>query len=348
MQAVSVVLDGPGAVPRLETRALPEPGPGEALVRVEACGLCGSDLFLQDGGFRNRFPVVPGHEAAGTVLALGPAEDGEQAPVSVGDRVALYYIANDPASPWASSGRENLGPAVRRMGVDVDGALAEAVIRPVRTLIRPAAPVPAPELAVLTDALATPYHALTAVAGMASGELVTVIGIGGIGSNAVQVAAVLGASVIAVGRSARSRELAERLGAAAVLESGPDLADRHRGLEPEGADVVLVCSDAPGLFRVAVDLCAPNGRVVAVAATHDPLDVSPVDLISKELALLGSRGFTAADIRAVQNLYLAGRLELSHLLGDVRPLAAAPDAFDALRRGGGNASRILIDPSMTS
>ncbi len=343
MQSRAAVLHEVGGEPLLEERNLAAPGAGEVLVQVDICGLCGSDLFLQDGGFgRDKFPVVPGHEAAGIVHTLGPGVDTLQS----GEAVALYYIDNDPRGRWALSGRPNLGPGVVRMGVDCDGALADFVIRPAHTLIRPPAPIPPAELAVLTDALSTPYHALTTVARLRAAEHVLVLGLGGIGSNAVQLAAILGAEVTAIGRSTRSRDLATRLGARTVLESGPAVAQRFRAETGPtgGADLVLICSDAPGLVALAIQLCSPGGRVVLIAATHDTLDVSAVDLIWREIAILGSRGFTPDDIRAVQQLYLDGRLSLDHLTSDIRQLSAVAAAFKAMRSGG--STRILIAPGV--
>src|SRR5579871_6962382 len=132
---------------RMSTRPVPEPGPGEALVRVQACGVCGSDLFLQKGGFGPAvaMPVVPGHEAAGVVAAVGP----DLTSVAPGDQVAIWYIDAPADSPYARRGRPNIGPGVVRMGVDVDGAFAEYVLRPVSTLVRVRAPVDPPTLAVL-------------------------------------------------------------------------------------------------------------------------------------------------------------------------------------------------------
>ncbi|HEU4701417.1 MAG TPA: alcohol dehydrogenase catalytic domain-containing protein, partial [Conexibacter sp.] len=209
----AAVLPGVGAPLVLERRPLPEPGLGEVRVRVDACGVCGSDLFLQRGGFgADKLPVVPGHEAAGTVDALGPGVAGW----AVGEQVALYYIDADPDGHWARGGRPNLDPALRRMGVDVDGAFAEYVVRPAHTLVRPPEPIDPVALAVLTDAVATPYHALR-LAQVRGGERVLVLGVGGIGGNAVQLARELGATVIAATRSASKLALAERLGADATL-----------------------------------------------------------------------------------------------------------------------------------
>ena len=160
-------------------RPLPEPGPGEVRVRVEACGVCGSDHFLQAGGFGPGvgFPIVPGHEAAGRVDALGDGVAG----LSTGDQVALYYITTPPGDAWAEAGRPNISPAITRMGVDVDGAFAEYVIRPEEALIRPPRPIAADVLAVLTDAVATPVHGLKRIARLQAGETLAVIGIGGLG-----------------------------------------------------------------------------------------------------------------------------------------------------------------------
>ncbi len=335
------VLAGPGEAPRLEGRPCPEPGPGEVLVRVEACGLCGSDRLLQDGGFGlDVFPVVPGHEAAGRVVGFGP-EQPDDSDLRIDDPVALHYLDSDPEGRWSRRGWPHLGP-VTRMGVDVDGALARFVVRPARTLVRPRSHIPADRLAVLTDALATPHHALHSVGGVQPGEHVVVLGLGGIGSGAVQLAAAAGAEVIAVGRSRRSRTIAERIGADHVLEVTSSTAHEVEALSDGGADLVVVCTEAPQAASLAVACARPRGRVVQVAASAVPLGLRSVDLIWKEVSITGSRGYTTEDISAVQNLYLSGLLDLDHLLADQVPLADVAVAFQRLRDGG--STRILLLP----
>lgn len=338
----AVVLERRGQLPRLLRRPIPTPGTGEVLVKVLACGLCGSDVFLADGGFGDAvFPVVPGHEAAGEVVAAGGGVPED----AVGRVVALWYIDNDPASRWVRSGRPQLGSGVRRMGVDVDGALAEYVARPWRTCVVPSAPIDPVQLAVLTDALATPYHALTSVARVGPEDHVVVIGVGGIGSNAIQLASTLGARVTAVARSRRSRDLAGELGADHVLAAAGDVATQLQAHAPEGADVVVQCADGPGLTELAVRLAAPAGRVVLVAASAEPFSVSSVDFIWRELQVMGSRGFTDDDVRAVQQLFLDGRVRVDHLTNDVRPLSRVVEAFEDLRVGG--STRIVVVPDDT-
>lgn len=326
-----VELPAHGAPLRLALRPVPEPGPGEVRVRVQACGVCGSDVFLQDGGFsESPLPIVPGHEAAGVVDAVGPGVDD----IEIGTVVAVYYISTPPGDAWAAAGVPNRSPAVRRMGVDVDGAFAEFVVRPRESLIVPPRPLPAPELAVLTDAVATPLHALRRIAKLRAGETVAVIGIGGIGSNAVQLAKTYGATVIAISRSEGKLELARALGSDHVVAAAGDVAAAVRKVTAGvGADVVLQCADSAEAYELALNLAAPGGRVVLIGSSASPFRVQPMQVIWSELALLGSRGFVPADIEEAIELRLDGRLSLDHLVNVIRPLEEAQEALDDLRAG---------------
>lgn len=323
----------PGAALSLVERPIPEPGPGEVRVRVEACGVCGSDVFLQKGGFGEAvtWPIVPGHEAAGIVDAVG---DGVTS-VAGGDQVALYYITVPPGDPWAARGRPNISPDVKRMGVDVDGAFADYVLRPVEALIRPPAPVPPAVLAVLTDAVATPLHGLKRVAHLQAGETLVVLGVGGLGSNAVQLGKALGARVIAVTRSAAKLELARSLGAdETVAADGGDVVAAVKALTGgHGPDVVIQCVGSAAVDEQAIAMGGPGGRVVLIGSSLDHFRARAVDIFWRELAVLGSRGFVPDDIRDAIGLYLDGTLAVDHLVGSLRPLEEADRALEDLRAG---------------
>jgi len=317
----AAVLTAVGAPLEIVERPIPVPGPGEVRVRIEACGVCGSDLFLQNGGFgADKLPVVPGHEAAGVVDAVG----GGVERFAPGEQVAIYYIENDPDAP-----RPNIGPGVRRMGVDVDGAFAEYVVRPERTLIRPAGHVDPATLAVLTDAVATAYHSLVQIGRLTAADTVAVLGVGGVGSNAVQVAKAIGARVVAISRSPAKRELALRLGAdeAVALEDAAEAIGGH------GADLVLQCAASAAMDEAAISLAGFAGRVVFVATTPESFSTRASTLVWRELTLLGSRAFTVADIEAVIDLYLAGVISTDHLTAVQRPLDEANEALADLRAG---------------
>jgi 2-desacetyl-2-hydroxyethyl bacteriochlorophyllide A dehydrogenase len=329
-------LPGVGQRVRIAERPMPEPGPGEVRVRVEACGVCGSDHFLQAGGFGPGvgYPVVPGHEAAGRVDALGEGVEGVDG-VEVGDQVALYYITTPPGDRWAAEGRPNISPNIRRMGVDLDGAFAEYVIRPVGALIKPPRPIPPEALAVLTDAVATPIHGLRRIARLAAGESLVVVGVGGLGSNAIQLGKAMGATVIGVTRSEARQELARQLGADEVVAADEERAvaivrEMTGGF---GADVVLQCAPSASADEMAIAMGGPGGRVVLVGAALEPFSVRAAEIFWRELAVLGSRGFVPDDIRDAIDLYLAGDVRVDHLLTATRPLDEAQAALDDLAAG---------------
>ena len=319
-------------------QVLREPGPGEALVRIEACGVCGSDVFLQKGGFgADKLPVVPGHEAAGRVVAVGdPAESAW-----IGKQVAIYYISGPTDSPWYQAGFENLGPDISRMGVDIDGAFADYVIRPLNTLVPVSPRLDPARVAVATDALATPFHALTRIAKLQPGETLAVIGPGGIGSNAVQIGKHLGARVIAIGRSEAKLELAERLGAD-VLAQSSDGAAAVTKLIGTQVDVVLQCVGSPDMDRFAIDIAGFRSRIVMVGTSLGTFDLASRELVWRELSLMGSRGFVRQDIVDVLDLVQSGTLTTDHLTMDVRPMDEANTALDDLR-GGRTMRTVLVN-----
>jgi alcohol dehydrogenase, propanol-preferring len=325
----AVELPALGAPLRVVERPVPQPGPGEVRVRIEACGVCGSDLFLQEGGFNVPLPVVPGHEAAGVVDRLGPGVTAFEP----GEQVALYYIDWPEGSRWEAKGRPNIGPGIRRMGVDIDGGFAEYVVRPAKTLVRTTAPVEPATLAVLTDAVAAPYHALVRIARLEPGETLAVIGIGGLGTNAVQLGRHLGARVVGVSRSEARLELARALGAELVVRAGGDAAAQVRALLGEGPDVVLQCAGAAEADEQAIAMAGYGARVVVLGPSHEPFRARAADLIWRELALLGSRGFTLQDIEDVIDLHLTGAIRTDHLTARVRPLEEANEALEDLKAG---------------
>jgi D-arabinose 1-dehydrogenase-like Zn-dependent alcohol dehydrogenase len=220
------------------------------------------------------------------------------------------------------------------MGVDVDGAFAEYVVRPASSLVPVPRELDPTVLAVLTDAVGTPYHALARVGKVQAGEVVLVLGIGGIGSNAVQIARHLGATVIAATRTPEKLALAGRLGATTLIRSGDDLAVRVReATDGQGPDVVVQCADSEVLDRLALELVRPGGRVIYVGVSVEAFSLRSSDIIWREATLLGSRGFTGDDIAAVVDLYLEGAIVADHLVETQRPLEQANEALADLSAG---------------
>lgn len=315
---------------RLEERPDPQPGPGEVTVEVGACGVCGSDLFLSKGGFDSTLPIVPGHEVAGTVHAIGEGVD----PDLRGQTVAVYYIVHCGRCRFCCVGRPNLCLQVQRLGVEFDGGFAQRLVVPAANAIPAGHDIPMADLAVLTDAVATPYHALHVVARVQAGETVIVFGVGGIGSNAVQLAARVGCRVIAVSRRPSSLELARELGAETTVVGGDDAVAAVRALTgPSGPEVVVQTVGSATIDEQAVATVGLGGRVILVGASTERFGVRDVDLIWREASVHGSRGYTPADLRAVLNLYRGGEITTAHLTRRLRPLNEVNEALADLSDG---------------
>ena len=304
------------------------PRPGWILVDVRGCGVCGSDVFLRKGGFGSVLPIVPGHEASGVVRELGEGVDPSVAPP--GTPVALYYIDHCGSCRMCSVGRVNMCLSVRRMGVEYDGAFATQVLVPERNVI-PVLPSDDPAaVAVLTDAVATPYHGLVRIGKVQPGETVVIFGVGGIGSNAVQLAAHFGCRVIAVSRSDAKLELAERLGAHHVVRGGDDAPERVRALcGPGGPEVVVqTVGRAPWI--------AGHHTPASAARDHDRDDHR--GLRCAPPTWLGERVsgrpvvLHPDDTRDVLELPLGGG-PTDQLLMHRRPLAEANEAVEDLQSG---------------
>jgi 2-desacetyl-2-hydroxyethyl bacteriochlorophyllide A dehydrogenase len=335
----AAVLHGYGQHLEVEDRPGLEPGPGEIVLDVEACGVCGSDRFLISGGFGSSLPIVPGHEAAGIVRELGEGVDGPP----VGTLAAVYYIQHCGACTPCQQGRVNLCDRILRMGVDVDGAFATQVRVPASCVLPVSGSLDPAIVAVLTDAVGTGYHALTRVARVQPGETVLIFGVGGIGSNAVQVARRMGARVAAISRQEAKLELARHLGADAAFAASDDvIAQVREWAGGTGPAVVIQTVGSAVVDRQAVEAVGSGGRVVFVGASQASFEIRATELIWREAQLLGSRGFVPDDIREVVALYEAGELDLDHLITRRRPLAEVNEALADL--GSERALRTVIEP----
>ena len=289
--------------------AKPEVGPDDVLVRVGACGICGSDRFLQKGGFDSVLPIIPGHESAGTIVQRGANVSN----IEVGTRAALYYIKHCGKCCHCLAGQENICLNVMRMGVDFPGAMAEYVSVPARNIIAIPDQLDFASAAVITDAIGTPLHALN-IARVKPGDNVLIMGIGGIGSNGVQVAKAMGAHVIAASRSQEALKVAELMGADATVVSNESLGDNVRKLtDGYGVDVVIQCAPGSQAYKTGLDGLSKRGRLVIVATSSAPVEFNTNELLWAEHEVLGSRGFTMAEIRQGIQWVLEGKLKVDHL-----------------------------------
>jgi D-arabinose 1-dehydrogenase-like Zn-dependent alcohol dehydrogenase len=304
----AIRLTSPGTF-RLERIAVPEPGHGEVLVGVQVCGVCGSDVHLVDGATVADSPVVLGHEAAGTVLALGDGVTG----LAVGTRVAVLPYIGCGGCPMCRRRQPQACPRRAVLGVDRDGAQADRIAVPVECLIPLPDCVPFEIGAILTDAVATPYHAIRR-SGIEPGQTAVVFGLGGLGMHAVAILVqLLGCAVIGVDPRPEARTRASELGAAAVLDSRD--ADGIRAIARNGdggVDAAFEFVGHPDVVGQALRCLRPQGScvVVGIGSQRLALAMRQETLVGRELRLMGSFGCTAGELAELVDLVAGGRLTL--------------------------------------
>ncbi|AZM47166.1 hypothetical protein DMB38_16410 [Streptomyces sp. WAC 06738] len=280
LTAVATAADAPLT---LTEREVPEPGPGEVLVRVIACGVCHTDLDLLQGHWPlARFPVVPGHEITGEVAALGP---GVSWP-AVGTAVGAQFLGDSCRHcDYCVRGEQILCPAKRITGIVMDGGYTEyAVLKAdfVTPLPEGLDPVGA---APLMCAGLTAFNSLRQ-AGTTASSRVAVIGTGGVGALAIRYAVAMGARVAALGRSPHGEAAARDLGAERYITTrDTDPAEALRAWDG-GADVILNAAPSTAAGTAAVEGLAPDGTLVLCGYDDTPLELPPGPMVLNRLHVM--------------------------------------------------------------
>ncbi|MGV9765497.1 alcohol dehydrogenase AdhP [Micromonospora tulbaghiae] len=319
-------------------RPVPEVGPGEILVRIEASGLCHTDIHAARGEWpvKPAPPFVPGHEGVGLVEKVGPGVTEHAA----GDRVALPWLG------WACgtcaycvTGWETLCESQRNTGYSIDGAHAEYAVAAARYAVRVPDGVDPLEAAPLTCAGVTTYKAVK-VARVRPGERVAIFGIGGLGHLAQQYAQIFGAETVAVDVTAEKLELATSLGAAHTVDAATtDPVERITALG--GVDVAIVLAASPRVIEQAHRSLRRGGRLVLVSLPADNAITLPVfETVLKGITVLGSIVGTRADLAEVFALHAAGRTRVVY---ETRKLDDINDAVDDVLAGR-VAARLVLQP----
>lgn len=336
----------PGEALKIETLPIPEPENDEVLVKVAACGLCGTDIHLAvDGDLPvERTPITLGHEAAGTITRTGSGVKDFQ----VGDRVAMFPAAFCGACRFCSAGRQSLCERSKVYGMARDGALANYVAAPARTLIPIPDGVPFDIAAIITDGVSTPYHALRSRGKLVEGECVAVIGCGGLGTHTVMLAKLMGAGrIVAIDVQEEARERALSLGADFAYDSSdPGFIKQMRGeLGRMGVDLALEFVGRAKTVELAVKLLDKTGRAVLVGVGMDRPCLPPlVAFVGREQSVLGSFGMDKSDIADLLELVASGRLDLSGSVSARYPLERANDALQHLASKDVGVVRVVVEP----
>ena len=321
----------------------PEPGSGEVLLQVAGCGLCHTDLHYLDHGvatFKTP-PLILGHEAAGTVVAVGTNVDQGL----VGERAVVPAVLSCGRCRSCRRGRENLCQSLVMLGNNIDGAYAEYVAVPADELVPVPADIPLEQACVIADAISTPYHAVKHRGRVRAGDTVAVVGCGGVGLNVVQCATVAGARVIAIDLNERRLETARTLGAVETINpEGIDRLDKHvRRMTDGGVDVAFEAIGNPVTMRMAYGLLRRGGRLCVIGYTPDPVTLSAARLMYYELEVVGSLGCGGGEYGEIVGLVADGRLRLDPIVSGTLPLEDINEGLDRLRAGEG--VRWVVTPS---
>jgi Zn-dependent alcohol dehydrogenase len=363
----AAVLREIGAPLTLEDVELDEPRAGEVLVRIEAAGVCHSDLHYMTGDLPAKLPLVVGHEGAGIVEAVGPQTTGR---VSVGDRVALLWrprcgeceacLVGNPVlcrfgrvlatTNGLMDGTTRLHQDGQRihhlMGVS---CFAEQVVVSETSVLAVPDGVPPEIAAVSACAVITGVGAVLNAVARPGGQPIAVVGTGGVGLAAVMGAALAGAHpVIAIDIDPAKLELARQVGATHVVNAGTeDVVARVLEITGTGVPWLIEAVGRPQTMRQAIDCLRPGGTLVAIGLSSVDATVAvPInDLVQRQKRVVGSLYGSSnprVDLPRIFALYLAGRLPLDALIGLRRPLAEVNEAYADLRAGG--VGRMILLP----
>jgi D-arabinose 1-dehydrogenase-like Zn-dependent alcohol dehydrogenase len=309
----------------LVERELPQPGPGEVRVKVQACGVCHSDAFAKEGLFPGlAYPLVPGHEIAGVIDAIGSGVIGW----TIGTRVGVGWFGGhcgrcEPCRRGHLVDCRNL----RIPGLTYDGGYAEAMVAPADALALIPDELSPVEAAPLLCAGVTTYNALRE-SGARPGDLVAILGVGGLGHLGVQFAAKMGFRTVAIARGPDKEKLARQLGAHIYLDSrSQDVAAELTKLG--GAKTILATVTSGKAMSAVIPGLAVRGRLIVVGAGMDPIEVSALDLIGGSRSVVGHA--SGASIDSQDTLAFSALAGVRPVI-ETLPLERAGEAYDKMMR----------------
>jgi propanol-preferring alcohol dehydrogenase len=308
------------------------PGPGEVLVRIEAAGVCGTDLHILDGMIKpDPYPMTLGHEAAGIVESVGKSVS-----IATGTSVAIYNKIFCGRCEQCLKGRTNIcDNEPEQLGFNRDGGDAEYVVVPEQNAVPVPTGVDLATASVLTCAGMTAIHA-TKLSGLRLGDTAAVDGIGGVGILVAQAAARAGARVIAIGDSEEKLDLAKVHGASdGVLVGTPEsydtLPERVRAItDGRGVDVFFELVGTTKTMTAGIRSLAKGGRFVSTGYTDQLLEIHPIEFILPESSFVSTVAATRLDLQDALMLASTGALTVP--IAGRYPLEGIHEALDALRK----------------
>jgi D-arabinose 1-dehydrogenase-like Zn-dependent alcohol dehydrogenase len=316
----------PKADLQIVEREIPVPVAGQVRMKVQACGVCHSDSFTVDGAWPGiEFPRVPGHEVVGVIDEVGAGVSAW----SKGQRVGVgWHGGHDNACRDCRLGDFRNCRNLKIPGISYDGGYEQFMVAPVEALVAIPENLSDVEAAPLLCAGSSTYNPLRH-SGASPGDLVAVLGIGGLGHLGIQFANKFGYKVAAIGRGPENAALAKKLGATVYIDSqATKAAEELQKLG--GAKIILATAPSSKAMSELIDGLEPNGKLVVIGATFDPIEVLPVQLLTGSRTIQGSASGTPADSEDT--------LRFSELSGvrpmiETYPLEKAAEAYARMMSG---------------
>jgi len=315
-----------GADFEIVEREIPEPGAGQVRFKVQACGVCHSDVFTKEGQWPGiQYPRVPGHEVAGIIDELGDGvsewKKGQRAGVG-------RHGGHDGTCLQCRRGDFGNCRNLKVPGISYDGGYEESMVAPVEALTAIPESLGDVEAAPLLCAGITTFHALRH-SGAGPGDVVAVQGIGGLGHLGIQWANKFGHKVVAIGRGPENAALARKLGASVYIDT--KLTNAAEELQKlGGAQVILATAPNSKSMSALIDGLGPNGKLMVVGVAFDPIEVTPVQLITGSRSIKGWAAGTPAD--AEDTLRFAELTGVRPMI-ETYPLAKAAEAYARMMSG---------------
>jgi D-arabinose 1-dehydrogenase-like Zn-dependent alcohol dehydrogenase len=326
MKMKAAQISNPGGDFELVEREIPEPGPGQVRVKVEACGICHSDALVKEGLWPGlQYPRVPGHEIAGRIDAIGSGVTNWE----VGRRVGVgWHGGHDLVCDQCRRGDFAMCVNRKVTGIDFDGGYAEYMIAPALALAAIPDELPAEEAGPFMCAGVTVYNALRN-SGARAGDVVAVQGIGGLGHLGIQYARQMGFQTVALGRGSDKEPLALKLGAHRYIDS--NVSDTVAELQKMGgARVILATAPSAKAISAVVEGLGVNGTLLVPAAPADPLTISVMPLIMGRRSITGWYSGTARDSQ--DTLEFSARNDV-HPMIEKYPLSRVAEAYEQMHSG---------------
>jgi alcohol dehydrogenase/propanol-preferring alcohol dehydrogenase len=332
----AVQISKPHAPHELVELPTPEPGPREVRIKVEACGICHSDSFPVEGTFPGiKYPIVPGHEIAGRIDAIG----SDVTTWKVGQRVGVgWFGGNCGVCPTCRRGDFIHCRVGKVTGIHYDGGYADYMIAPIEALASIPDELAAEDAGPLLCAGITTFNALRN-SGARAGDLVAILGIGGLGHLGVQFAAKMGFHTVAIARGKDKKELALKLGAHRYIDSqAEDVAKELTALG--GAKIILATVINAPAMTAAIDGLGIDGKLLVVGASPEPIEVTPLQLIGARREVAGWPSGVAADSEDTMRF---SALQGIRPMVETYPLIKAAEAYQRMMSGKAR-FRVVIVP----